>query len=168
VRSSYDERDFERAVAAVGAEPSPEALVRRLGVSWERLTWLAVDAAAAMLAQEGPQPDGRVVGYGGEAFAAGFLIGIHLPGEPRFDPSGLAAAVGEVQERGRHAVIADYCDLASVAQLETVYASSLVESMAIPAGADEAAFVTRLFELGLAVGVRLASGGAADGGAEEP
>ncbi|HWH05566.1 MAG TPA: hypothetical protein VNT23_03920 [Gaiellaceae bacterium] len=168
MRSSYDASDFERAVAAVSAEPSPRDLVGRLGLEWERLSWLAVDASAAVLAQEGPAPDGRVVAYGSEAFAAGFLVGVHLPGLPRLDPADLPEAVAEVQRRGRHAVIADHCDLASVASIENVYADSLVESMVIEAGAAETAFVTLLFEVGLAVGVLLASGGAADRSAQQP
>jgi hypothetical protein len=32
-------------------------------------------------------------------------------------------------DRGRHAVIADHCDLASVARIEDVYAGALVESL---------------------------------------
>lgn len=168
MKATYDDADFERAVAAVSAEPSPQDLVRRLGLPWERLTWLAVDASAAVLAHEEPPPDGRFVAYGSEAFAAGFLIGLHLPGEPSLDAARLPQVVAEVQERGRHAVIADHCDLASVAQLETVYADSLVESMELDAGADAAAFVTRLFEVGLAVGVLLGSGGASGGDPQEP
>ncbi|HWG55581.1 MAG TPA: hypothetical protein VNT58_03570 [Gaiellaceae bacterium] len=157
--ADYGAADFERAVAAVGAEPSPEALVRRLGLRWERLTWIAVDASAAILAQEGSAPEGRVVAYGSEAFAAGFLIGLHLPGAPEpVEPAAVARAVEEVQRRGRHAVIADACDLTSVAEIETLYAESLVESMELEErGPEAAAFVTRLFEIGLAVGLLVAS-----------
>ena len=43
---SYEEGDFERAVALVSAEPSPEALVERLGLDWEYVAWLALDASA--------------------------------------------------------------------------------------------------------------------------
>ena len=72
------------------------------------------------------------------------------------------AAVDAVQERGRHAVIADHCDLASVARLETVYSDALVESMAVAEEEREAlrSPVTRIFEAGLAVGLELGSGGA--------
>ena len=76
----------------------------------------------------------------------------------------MAAAVDTVQARGRHAVIADYCDLASVARLETVYADALVESM--PRSEAERdplrLLMTRIFEAGLAVGLELASGGGDD------
>ena len=80
----------------------------------------------------------------------------------------LAAAVDTVQERGRHAVIADHCDLASVARLETVYSDALVESMAVAADEREAlrSPVTRIFEAGLAVGLELGSGGGDSGGGE--
>jgi hypothetical protein len=64
-----------------------------------------------------------------------------------------------VQERGRHAVIADHCDLAGVARLETVYADALVESIDLPGAEGEAlrAPVTQIFEAGLAVGLALAA-----------
>ena len=79
------------------------------------LEWLAVEASAAVLDEHG---EGRsfVVSYGGEAFTAGFLIGVHVREKRRLDATLLTAAVDAVQERGRHAVIADHCDLASVAR----------------------------------------------------
>ena len=158
--TSYDAGDFDRAVAVVSVEPSPRALVERLGLDWEYLEWLAVDASATVL---GEQEGGRdvVVSYGGEAFTAGFLIGVHLREEPRVLAIQLATAVDTVQERGRHAVIADHCDLASVAQLETLYSDSLVESMEVAEEVREIlrAPVTRIFETGLAVGLELGSGG---------
>jgi hypothetical protein len=74
---------------------------------------------------------------------------------------GLGDAVDLVQVRGRHAVIADHCDLASVARLETVYSEALVESMGVVEAEREElrAPVTRVFEAGLAVGIELGSGG---------
>lgn len=169
--TGYDAGDFERAVAAVSVEASPRALVERLGLDWERLEWLALDAAATVL---GATDEGRgvVVSYGGEAFTAGFLIGVHLPDGPSLEAALLDTAVDAVQERGRHAVIADHCDLSSVAELETVYSDALVESMAVAAAEREAlrSPVTRIFEAGLAVGLELASGRVADGepGPEQP
>ena len=164
---SYDAADFDRAVALVSVEPSPRALVERLGLDWEYLEWLAVDASATVL---GEHAEGRgvVVSYGGEAFTAGFLIGVHVREEPRLEADLLAAAVDTVQERGRHAVIADHCDLASVARLETVYSDALVESMTVAADEREAlrSPVTRIFEAGLAVGLELGSGGGDSGGGE--
>ena len=157
--TSYDAGDFDRAVAVVSVEPSPRALVERLGLNWEYLEWLAVDASMTVLGEQ----EGRavVVSYGGEAFTAGFLIGVHLREEPTLDAALLAMAVDAVQERGRHAVIADHCDLASVARLETLYSDSLVESMEVAEEEREIlrAPVTRIFEAGLAVGLELGSGG---------
>ena len=77
VLGSFDAADFDRAVALVSVEASPRALVERLGFDWEYLEWLALDASATVL---GEHAEGRgfVVSYGGEAFTAGFLIGVHL------------------------------------------------------------------------------------------
>lgn len=165
---SYDAADFDRAVALVSVEASPRALAERLGLDWEYLEWLALDASATVL---GEQEEGRgvVVSYGGEAFTAGFLIGVHLPEEPFAATARLPAAVDVVQERGRHAVIADHCDLAGVARLETVFSDALVESMAVAEEEREALRlpVTRIFEAGLAVGLELGSGGEGELDAEE-
>jgi hypothetical protein len=170
VRDGFDGADFERAVAFVSADPSPRALVERLGIDWEYLSWLALDVAAAVLGEQ-EERRGDVVSHTGEAFTAGFLIGVHLGGAPRAEPRRLSFAVDHVQERGRHAVIADHCDLASVARLETVYSEALVESMS-RTGADQEELlspVTRVFETGLAVGLELGSGGrdGSGGGAEQ-
>jgi hypothetical protein len=166
VLRSYDAQDFDRAVALVSVEASPRELVRRLGLDWDYLEWLALDASATVLGEQ-LEERGVVVSYGGEAFTAGFLIAIHLPDRPQLEATLLGAAVDAVQERGRHAVIADHCDLASVARLETVYSDALVESMAIAAGERELlrSPVTRIFEAGLAVGLELGSG---RNGAGEP
>jgi hypothetical protein len=164
----YEAADFDRAVAVVSAEPSPRALVEQLGIDWDYLAWLALDASATVLGEQHEQR-GQVVSYGGEAFTAGFLIGMHLPAQPRRGAEGLSAAMDEVQVRGRHAVIADHCDLASVAHVETVYAGALVESMALDV-ADPASLrpqVTRIFEAGLAVGLEAGSGGQGGHGAAE-
>jgi hypothetical protein len=158
--SSFEAEDFDRAVAVVSAEPSPRALVERLGVDWEYLGWLALDASATVLG-EAKEERGAVVAYGGEAFTAGFLIGAQLEtsGEAcASETQGrLSSAVDTVQERGRHAVIAERCDLASVARLETVYADALVESIDVPGGDGEELRtpLTRIFEAGLAVGLEL-------------
>jgi hypothetical protein len=166
---SYDAADFARAVALVSAEPSPRALVERLGLDWEYLEWLAVDVSAGVLA-ESDESRGAVVSNGGEAFTAGLLIGIHLGPEPRPEAISLALAVDVVQERGRHAVIADYCDLAGVAALETVYSDALVESMNVAADERDTlrSPVTRIFEAGLAVGLELGSDGQRELGSSQP
>jgi hypothetical protein len=160
VSAGFGAADFDRAVAEVSAEASPEALVARLGIDWDYLSWLALDASATVLG-ESEERRGAVVAYGGEAFTAGFLVGAHLAprGEACVDSTQarLSRSVDAVQVRGRHAVIADHCDLASVARIETLYADALVESLDVP-GADAEglrAAVTRIFEAGLAVGLGL-------------
>ncbi len=160
MNDGYEGGDFDRAVALVSSEPSPRALVERLGIDWDYLSWLALDASAAVLGERG-EARGLVVSHAAEAFTAGFLIGVHLGGEPRSLPQRLGEAVDIVQGRGRHAVIADHCDLASVARLETVYSEALVESMSVDEAEREElrAPVTRVFEAGLAVGLELGSGG---------
>jgi len=168
VSDGFEGGDFERAVARVSAEPSPRALAERLGIDWDHLSRLALDAAALVLVGR-EERRGEVVSYTGEAFTAGFLIGLHLLEEPRAVPERLGPAVDAVQARGRHAVIADHCDLASVAQLETLYSEALLESMEPTPPEPDAlrAPVTRAFETGLAVGVELGSGGADRAGTEQ-
>jgi hypothetical protein len=166
VNEGYETGDFERAVALVSSEPSPAALVEHLGLDWEYVAWLALDASEAVLSEHAERR-GLAVSYGGEAFTAGFLIGVHLHEHPDSKPAKLTAAVDLVQERGRHAVIADHCDLASVARVEDVYTGALVESLAGDADGDELRSpLTRIFEAGLAVGVELGSGRDGDVGAE--
>lgn len=161
----YAAADFDRAVALVSSEPSPRVLAERLGVDWDYLTRLALDASATVLGERA-EARGAVVFYGSEAFAGGFLIGAHVGGGTR-EPcvsetqSLLTHAVDAVQGRGRHAVIADHCDLTSVAALETLYCGALVESMPLaePERADLLTPVTRIFEAGLAVGLALGTEG---------
>jgi hypothetical protein len=169
VSDGFQGGDFERVVALVGGDPSPRALVGRLGIDWDELSRLAADAAAAVLGEQ-QERRGEVVSQTSEAFTVGFLIGAHLAAEPGTEREPLASAVDMVQERGRHAVIADNCDLASVARVETLYSEALVESMALTAADAEAlrAPVTRVFETGLAVGLELGSGGAGRSGWDEP
>lgn len=164
----YEEGDFDRAVAIVSAERSPRALVERLGIDWDYLSWLALDASAAVLGEQAEQRE-LIVSYAGEAFTAGFLIGVHLAQAPSAAPERLGAAVDLVQVRGRHAVIADHCDLASVARLETVYSEALVESLDVAVAERDAlrSPVTRVFEAGLAVGLEVSGGGNGREGAGE-
>ena len=165
----FEGGDFERAVAVVSADPSPRALVERLGIDWEYLTWLALDAAAFVLGEQ-EERRGEVVSNAGEAFTAGFLIGMHLAAEPTASAERLGAAVDLVQTRGRHAVIADHCDLSSVARLETLYSEALLESMEVPASDRDGlrSPVTRVFETGLAVGLEVGSGGDRRADAQQP
>jgi hypothetical protein len=67
-------------------------------------------------------------------------------------------------------VIADHCDLASVARLETVYSDALVGSMAVAEEERDALRlpVTRIFEAGLAVGIELGSDSQGQLGPKQP
>ena len=164
---SFEAGDFDRAVALVGAEPSPEALVKQLGLDWQYLTWLALDTSNAVLGAHA-ETRGAVVAYGGEAFTAGFLIGVHLHKCPAPVPAQLTAAMDLVQERGGKAVIADHCDLESVARVEKLSAEALVESLDVvdADGEELRSPLTRIFEAGLAVGLQVGSGGDRDGAVE--
>jgi hypothetical protein len=151
MKQNYVEADFERAAAIVSADPSPKELVQRLGVDWEFLTWLGIG-----LANEIAPPDAAATGA--EAFSAGFLLGAYLRrGGLEIVPEGedtrLPWAVEEVRSRGRHAVIADYCDLSTVARIETAYSQALAESLELPDDGPLRDAITRLFESGLATGL---------------
>jgi hypothetical protein len=63
VTEGYEAGDFDRAVAIVSAEPSPEALVERLGLDWEYVAWLALEASMAVLGENAERRD-VVVSYG--------------------------------------------------------------------------------------------------------
>ena len=69
VTGSFEAGDFDRAVARVEAGPSPEALVQRLGLDWEYLTWLALDTSNAVLGENaqtwGAAGGGRAAGGSG-------------------------------------------------------------------------------------------------------
>ncbi len=59
MNDGFEASDFDRAVALVSAERSPRELVERLGFDWDYLTWLALDAAAAVLGERGEQRAAR-------------------------------------------------------------------------------------------------------------
>jgi hypothetical protein len=160
VRANYADAEFARAVELVSAEPTPSALAARLGVDWDYVAWLGIGLADELLEAELPGRD-ALVSNGAEAFAAGFLIGAFLSGETPTTRLGreLPLAVESVRERGRHAIIADFCDLAAVAVLEDVYSAALLDAIDA-AGARHDALrepLTRLFESGLATGLVLSS-----------
>jgi hypothetical protein len=151
VEHSYVEADFERAAAAVAAEVSPRELVQRLGVDWEFLTWLGLGLANEVSPAE-------AVASGAEAFNAGFLLGAYLRRGSldvavEEEDTRLPWAVDEVHRRGRHAVIADHCDLGAVARIEEAYAGALAESLELPDDREIGGAMTRLFESGLATGL---------------
>lgn len=159
MRAGYTEADFARAVEVVGRSGSLAAVVEGLGIEWDYLSWLALGVAEEVL---GRSTDAlpEALANGAEAFTAGLLIGVHLP-ERREQPDDLGLrvpwAVDEVRDRGRHAIIAEHCDLETITALEKVYASALVEALQLPERRMtglEAAF-TRLLESGLATGLVL-------------
>jgi len=92
---------------------------------------------------------------GATAFLSGFLSALCLlesGTRPRADS--LTRAVATVSSRGRHAVIADHCDLGAVAEIENAVGRSLASDCD---DALESTFV-RLFESGLATGLVAAGG----------
>ena len=149
MKQTYVETDFERAAAIVAEAASPIELVQRLGIDWEFLTWLGLGLAVEVV-PEGAESSGA------EAFSAGFLIGAYLRRggfavvADREDTK-LPWAVDTVRRRGRHAIIADYCDLGAVARIESLYTEVLASTFG-PVGRGA---VTRLFESGLATGLVL-------------
>ena len=164
--------DFDRGRSGARQRRAsrPEAARRAAGRSdWEYLAWLALDASAAVLGEHAEQR-GVVVSYGGEAFTAGFLIGVHLHErpvpEPREADGGRRPGAGTRPPRG------DRRPLRSGerrARSRTSTQAALVESLDV-ADADGRRSLrsplTRIFEAGLAVGLELGSGGDGDAGAE--
>jgi hypothetical protein len=157
MKASYVEDDFRRAMDIVGGTAVPSALAEGLGVEWDYLAWLGIGVAEEVLGDRADRIEN--VANGAEAFTAGFLLGAYLPGAKGRKKRGqmVPYAVEHVRRRGRHAVIADYCDLATVARFETVYAEALVEALD-PDEHERAELqtpVTILFESGLATGLLL-------------
>ena len=157
MRANYVDDDFRRAMDIVGAAFQPSELARQIGVDWDYLAWLGIGVAEEVLGSLTERVD--AVANGAEAFTAGFLIGAYLPqdgGEPTGGDT-VAWAVERVRERGRHAVIADYCDLDTVARFELVYSEALVEGVDLPEVERDRLQgpVTILFESGLATGLVL-------------
>ena len=161
--TGYTEADFARAVEIVGTAKSLSTVVEALGIEWEYLVWQALGVAEELLGHATDAlPDGRT--NGAEAFAAGLLIGVHLP-ERREQPADLGLrfswALDEVRERGRSAIIAEHCDPATTAVLGHLYGAALAESLKLPERrviGVRSAF-TRLLETGLATGLVLTRDG---------
>ena len=160
LRPGYTEADFARAVEIVGRARSLAVVVEAVGIEWEFLVWQALGVADAMLGEaRGLLPD--VLANGAEAYAAGLLIGIHLP-ERRQRPADLGLrlswAVDEVCERGRRAIIAEHCNPTTVATLEHVYSAAIADTLRLPGrhAAGLSVAFTHLLEAGLATGLVLA------------
>lgn len=95
------------------------------------------------------------------AFLTGFVAAVCLSNEgaitTTFDTAGLLArASALVARRGRHAVIADRCDLSAVAEIEEGVALELLRASSIHGALARRQFfkaLVRLFESGLATGL---------------
>jgi hypothetical protein len=157
MKATYLDSDFRRAMDIVGGAAVPSALAAGVGVEWDYLAWLGIGVAEEVLGDLGDRLE--AVANGAEAFTAGFLIGVYLPAAATGRALGamMPYAVEEVRSRGRHSIIADYCDLESVARFEEIYADALVEQVE-GSEHERAALlgpVTILFESGLATGLVL-------------
>ncbi len=115
------------------------------GDGLERLTFAGLTLAAAELA--GDERLSAAVFQAGGAFAAGVLLA---------DRIWLSGGAAEIKSRGRHAVIADRCDLHAVAVIERAYAQELAAQIdGLSDDEDERlrGSLVRLFEAGLALGL---------------
>jgi hypothetical protein len=143
--ASFDDVDFERAVAASVDVAAARRRLEAGGLDWDFLCYVGVGLATDLV----PAGSASDRGAAADAFVAGFLIAVTLVAPVHADVS---RAVDVVGARGRHSLIADYCDLAAAARFETTYAAALAEAVGL--GAAEDALV-RLFESGLATGFAL-------------
>lgn len=135
------------------------ALHRLPTVSEDRLERL-IFAALSLAAAELTDSEGIEAGVfqGAAAFAAGVLLAVALRGGEAadIDRIWLSGSAAEIKSRGRHAVIADHCDLRAVAKIERAYAHELATQL--PGFTDDEddrlrAALVRLFEAGLALGL---------------
>jgi hypothetical protein len=121
-----------------------------------RLTFAAVSLASAEVTDDAGLH--LAVFEGAAAFVGGVLLAISLRrgGGSDLDRIWLSEGAAEIKSRGRHAVIAEHCDLAAVAAIEREYAHELAGQ--VRGVADEDAdrlrdALIRLFEGGLALGL---------------
>jgi hypothetical protein len=121
-----------------------------------RLMFAAVSLASAEIADDAELHS--AVFEGAAAFVAGVLLAISLRrgGVSDVDRIWLSEGAAAIKARGRHAVIAEHCDLAAVAAIEREYAHELADQ--VRGVADEDAdrlrgALIRLFEEGLALGL---------------
>lgn len=152
------------------------ARIAAIGSSQEILLWLegrqldpeligfaAAVVAAQMLEQEPALAQGTM--RGAAAFFTGFVVAVCLSREGTTTatsdtPRLLARASAVVAQRGRHAVIADCCDLSGVAEIEDAYALELLQTSPVRGRVARQRFrkaLVRLFESGLATGLVVTS-----------
>src|SRR4051812_45969914 len=109
----FTETDVERASALLPSAGSISRLMfAAIGLASTEVEAAGVDAA---------------VFEGAEAFVDGILLALALrEGEAvDLDRLWLSEGSAEIKTRGRHAVIAEHCDLLSVAEIERTYADEL-------------------------------------------
>ena len=145
-------RDFTELDFVGALERLPAVRGDRL----ERLTFAGLTLAAAELAGDERLRAG--VFQAGGAFAAGVLLAVALHGGEAADVDRiwLSGGAAEIKSRGRHAVIADRCDLHAVAVIERAYAQELAAQIdGLSDDEDERlrGSLVRLFEAGLALGL---------------
>jgi hypothetical protein len=166
LRRTYTEADLAAAAQALGGAPDESLLVHAegLGVDPEILLRVAVGTAGLQLDQE--SGFGGALTQGTISFMIGFLIGLWL--EARADgtvsiPAAdlLPTAARMVSQRGRHAVIAESCDLNAVALAERECGRTLAAQAGSVADRHRKLLedaLVRLFESGLATGLALPRG----------
>jgi hypothetical protein len=117
-----------------------------------QLLFAGVDLAVRELADRGEL--GFAVYEGVGAFVSGVLLAVTLRdcGLSELDGLWISRGADTIKRRGRHAVIADQCDLQAVASVEQTFAGELSERHPAHVAALRPAFV-RLFETGLALGL---------------
>ena len=131
----------------------PLAWLRELGLDPNVIIFTARCAVAGVLTR---LPATEPVGdRATAAFLAGFLCGLSVyERQATFAADAvdaIARAARAVSERGRHAIIAEHCDLSAVASLENAFAAELADDL------DEREQVrpllVYLYECGLAIGL---------------
>ena len=131
----------------------PLAQLRELGLVPELVIFTAYCAVGGVLTRL--PVNGRARDRAAAAFVAGFLCGVGVDDGRTTDAGDaadrIAGAARTVSERGRHAIIAEHCDLTAVSSLENAFADELSSDL------DERGRVrpllVYLYECGLAVGL---------------
>lgn len=147
-----------RGVDAVALAMTPpfSAAIAWVGSRGAAVLEVAEQFARRALGAEDPDP--TAVGRGMTAYTAGIVTGARLRGREVGlpDDGALLEAVGTAGRRGTQRVVAEHCDLASVAAAEQLCASTLGRGVSDPEGRLPKA-LHQLFEEGLAVGLTLAA-----------
>ena len=163
IRRSYTEADLAEAAQALAGHEEGSLLLHAesLGLDPEVLLQVAVGTAGLQLDEESGLA--AALTQGAISFMIGFLMGVWL--ERREDGAReldiallLPTAARMISRRGRHAVIADCCDLSGVALTEQECATVLAGQVdGLPEERRAALHDTlvRLFESGLATGLAL-------------